>query len=501
MNEMARPTPSHGDATPGPTASWRAPLLALAAALAAWGVVFAPEVAAAVRVWESSTAYNHCWLILPIAAWLGWQRRARLAAIVPAPSLLAALAVLPLGLGWVLAERLGIMEGRQLAALAIAIAVVVAVLGLRFGRAMAGPLAYLVFLVPFGEFATPALQRITAKMIEFGLGFTGIPYYVDDIVIEIPAGTFLVAEACAGLRFLIAAIAFGALYALVMFRSPGRRLLVMVLSVVVPIVANGMRGFGLVMLGHYSGSAAAVDADHVLYGWVFFSIVLLLLILAGLPFRQDAAPPASLPPPRRPAVPRPAAAFGAMAVVVAGGAAAGPAALRALDAGGADAPSVLSVQLDAPPGCLAEPDGTRLRCGSLVVSARVVVFPARASWAAVVAERRRLAGGSDVDTTFRFVLPEGPAVWQARQSRSGGVTAVATWLDGRPAGEGLRDRATQAWNAASGGGALPVVAGVSLRVEAGASPGERAEREVLERVLAAQSGELVAQAVALSSRR
>uniref|UniRef100_UPI0018DF18D1 hypothetical protein n=1 Tax=Roseomonas rosulenta TaxID=2748667 RepID=UPI0018DF18D1 len=194
-------------------------------------------------------------------------------------------------------------------------------------------------------------------------------------------------------------------------------------------------------------------------------------------------------------------AFAAMAVVSAAGAAAGPAALRALDAGGAEAPTVLSVELEAPPGCLAEPDGTRLRCGSIIVTARVVVFPARASWAAVVAERRRLAAGSDVDTTFRIAQPDGAAVWQARQTRGEGTTAVATWLDGRPAGEGLRDRATHAWNAASGHGGLPVVAGVALRAEPGASPGERAEREVLERVLAAQSGDLVAQAIVLSSRR
>jgi hypothetical protein len=190
-----------------------------------------------------------------------------------------------------------------------------------------------------------------------------------------------------------------------------------------------------------------------------------------------------------------------MAVVVAGGAAAGPAALRALDAGGADAPSVLSVQLDAPPGCLAEPDGTRLRCGSLVVSARVVVFPARASWAMVVAERRRLASGSDVDTTFR-VAPTGGAVWwDVRQRRDGGATAVATWLDGRPAGEGLRDRAAQAWNAASGGAALPVVIGLAVQADDGGGANTRSERDLLERVLEAQTEGLVARAREMSRRR
>lgn len=85
-----------------PRGPWRAPLLALAVALAAWGALFAREVAAAVSVWDSSTAYNHCWLILPIAAWLAWQRRARLATIVPAPAPLVLLLLLPLGFGWLL---------------------------------------------------------------------------------------------------------------------------------------------------------------------------------------------------------------------------------------------------------------------------------------------------------------------------------------------------------------------------------------------------------------
>ncbi len=504
MNMIDRPTPGAALHTAiGPGRGWAVPLVALAVALAAWGALFAEEVVAAVAVWESSTAYNHCWLILPIALWLGWQRRARLAGLVPRPSAWMALLLAPLAFGWLLAERLGIMEGRQLAALAIAVTMTVAILGLRFGRAMAAPLGYLVFLVPFGAFSVPLLQRVTAGIIEFLLGFTGIPHYVDDIIIEIPAGTFLVAEACAGLRFLIATVAFGALYALVMFRSTRRRLVVMALSVAVPIVANGLRGFGLVLLGHYSGSAAAVDADNVLYGWVFFSIVLLLLILAGLPFREDAAVPAAAPVA---AFPPPAArgplAVALVAVLAMLGAAAGPGAAAALDRAGAEPPAVLAVALDPPEGCVAEAEGARLRCGTMVVTARVVVFPAGAKWSAVVAQRHRLAEGSDVDMTWRVTPPGGASAWDVRQSNDGsGARAVATWLDGRPAGEGLRDRARQAWNALRGGGALPVVAGIAIRSDPPDPTMVRRERDVLAQVLAAQAEELVARAVAVSSRR
>ena len=266
---------------------WTLPLAALVFGLIVLGSFFAEEAMAAIRVWQDSTAYNHCWLVLPVAGWLAWQRRNRLIGLSPAPSPGLALLALPAGLAWLAAERLGIMEGRQLAAMGMLWALVLSLLGWPICRAMAAPLAYLVFLVPFGAFTTPLLQEVTVWLIGLGLDLLGIPNYIDGLLIDVPAGTFEVAEACAGLRFMIAALAFGALYALTIFRSPGRRLAVMALALVVPVLANGLRAFGIVLLGQHLGSAEAAAVDHATYGWAFFSIVILLLVFAGLPFRED----------------------------------------------------------------------------------------------------------------------------------------------------------------------------------------------------------------------
>ena len=115
-------------------------------------------------------------------------------------------------------------------------------------------------------------------------------------MIEIPQGTFFVAEACAGLRFLVASIAFGCLYALVMYRSPVRRGLFILASIMVPVVANGFRGLGIVALGYMLNSTQAAAADHIIYGWVFFSFVILMLIVVGLPFREDIVSISSVQP-------------------------------------------------------------------------------------------------------------------------------------------------------------------------------------------------------------
>lgn len=475
---------------------WIWALTAFAVGLAVWGFVFAREIAAAVAIWDASATYNHCWLVLPIAIWLGWQRRDRLAGLRPEPLPAAALVALAGSAAWLVAERLGIMEGRQLTALGIFYALVLTVFGWRVCLAMAAPLSYLIFLVPFGSFLVPALQDLTAWMIVLGLRLFEIPHYVDALTIEIPAGVFLVAEACAGLRFIIASLAFGALYAFVMFRTPGRRVVVMVLALVVPVVANGIRALGIVLLGHYLGSAEAAAADHLIYGWVFFTFVILLLTVAGLPFRQDApVTPGPAPvvvmqrPLRGPKLVLSTALALAMGI-------AAPALAIALQRASGE-PQALPVALTPPPGCTVAAAGDALTCGGTTVVARVIAFPARATWSAVVAERLRLVGQDD--TALTFTAQEGGVPWRVRQSQDGsaGTTAAVVWLGGSPAGNGIRSRAIQGWTSLRGSGPTPVLA--ILAIEGAPAPPAgpearrpgaelRQETDVLRAVIEAQAG-------------
>ena len=152
-----------------------------------------------------------------------WDRRHNLAGVPIEPLPWVAFLTLPLGFAWLVAERLGIMEGRQLIAMTLVEVLFLAVLGWRMFRALAAPLLYLYFLVPFGAFITPQLQDFTTGFIYTGLGVLQIPYAGDGYMIQIPEGRFYVAEACAGLRFLIASIAFGTLYACLIYRSFTRR--------------------------------------------------------------------------------------------------------------------------------------------------------------------------------------------------------------------------------------------------------------------------------------
>src|SRR6185312_14254003 len=180
-----------------------------------------------------------------------------------------------------------------------------------------------------------------------------------------------------------------------------RRLIFIAVSIVVPVVANGFRALGIVWLGHLMGSAQAAAADHIIYGWIFFSIVILLLVVLGLPFRQDTLPAPStsrpVPPPPVPlALSLRAAGSLALCAVI------GPLLAGLLDR--AAASERVAVPEAGILGCRPEgatdgsgaapPGGALLRfsCDGGAILLRVAIFPPRAGPSEILAEQRRLTG-------------------------------------------------------------------------------------------------------------
>lgn len=295
-------------------------LMAGGAGLLAVAAIFALDAEAVLRavdVWSSSKTYNHCFLILPICAYLAWERRDVLRRVEPSPFPLALIGILPFAMAWLLARFVSVLEAQQFALMGMVQVALLAILGHRAYRAAMFPLLYALFLVPSGDFLVRPLQDFTAAFAVGMLKLTGVPVYSDGIIIEVPAGTFIVAEACAGLRFLVASIAYGVLFAGLMYGSWRKRLIFVAASIVVPVIANGFRAYGLIILAQLIDDQAAVDADHIVYGWGFFAAVTLLLTLVGVRFREDFTPPA--PPGRRdrPAAPGRFALTAAAAVVIA----------------------------------------------------------------------------------------------------------------------------------------------------------------------------------------
>jgi EpsI family protein len=175
---------------------------------------------------------------------------------------------------------------QQLAVVAMLDVLVFTVVGWRVTRVLLFPLCFLFFAVPFGEGLVRPLQDYTALFTVKALQLTGIPVYRDGWIIVIPSGVWEVAEACAGVRYVIPSVILGCLFSYCVFRSWRRRLGFILFCFFGAIVANGVRAYGIVMMAHLTDNRLAVGVDHLIAGWFFFSVVMFLLFWIGLRWRE-----------------------------------------------------------------------------------------------------------------------------------------------------------------------------------------------------------------------
>ena len=263
---------------------WAKHLRLLGLAVAVIIALFWKDGLAMLDAWWNVSTYNHCLLIAPIIFWLVQQRRDELVKIAPAIWAPGLLWIGAASVGWLLGEAAGVSFSRQLGLVMMLQGAVITLLGPKVVRGLIFPLFYSFFLVPFGEEFVPFLQTVTAKMSMLFLGWADIPAFIDGVFISTPTGYFEVAEACSGVKFLIAMIAYGALVSNLCFQSWQRRMLFMAAAVAVPIIANGIRAFGTIYIAHHTTTDFATGFDHIFYGWFFFAFVLVLVMAVGWPF-------------------------------------------------------------------------------------------------------------------------------------------------------------------------------------------------------------------------
>ena len=278
------------DSLPAAPSGWLLPAGLTVGVLLLLVAVFWPTFYSMAEVWERSETFAHGYLIFPISAWLVWRLRDELARLQPQPDLRGLIVLALAGVGWLLADAGSVNVAAQFAFITLLIAAVWTLLGWQVFRALLFPLMFLFFAVPVGEFLIQPLMGVTADFTVAMLQFTGIPVYREGTFFSIPSGDWSVVEGCSGLRYLIASITLGVLYAYLTFRSWQRRVLFTLAAMVVPVFANSGRAYMIVMIAHLSDMKLALGVDHYIYGWVFFGIVMLLLFWIGSFWRQDEEP-------------------------------------------------------------------------------------------------------------------------------------------------------------------------------------------------------------------
>ncbi len=244
-----------------------------------------------VDIWWRSETFAHGLLVLPICAWLIWTRREYLVGVSVCPNPWMVVPVALAGLAWLLGQMANVNALSHAALAFLIIGCIVGLIGLRAARELSFPLGFLLFGVPIGEFLMPVLMHYTAEFTVFALRASGIPVYQEGLFFVIPSGRWSVVEACSGLRYLIASLMVGTLFAYLNYNGWRKRWIFVIVAIAVPIIANWLRAYFIVMLGHLTDNRLAAGVDHLIYGWVFFGAIILLMFWVGSFWRDPIETP------------------------------------------------------------------------------------------------------------------------------------------------------------------------------------------------------------------
>jgi exosortase len=153
--------------------------------------------------------------------------------------------------------------------------------GLRAARMALFPLLFLFLMVPIPDFLLDriifGLQAGSADVSHMVFELVGVPVLRTGFIFTLPGVTIEVAKECSGIRSSLALIIAGLLAGHLFLRSPWTRAALLLASLPLLIVKNGIRIVTLVLLSVYVDPGFLSGSLHHQGGTVFFLVALALL--------------------------------------------------------------------------------------------------------------------------------------------------------------------------------------------------------------------------------
>ncbi|MDX1517339.1 MAG: EpsI family protein [Woeseiaceae bacterium] len=241
-------------------------------------------------LWQTSD-HRHGILVFPISAFLIWQLRHEFAEVRLHVEARGLLLVAVAAAGWILARLAGIQVAEHVFAITLIPAAIWVFAGWQVLRKIFFPVLFLYFATPFGEALVPALMLVTADMSTALLEISGIPHFRDGQYISLPGGEFVVADVCAGLRYLSTGVMIALLYGHLTYERVGKQLLLAACTAVTLILANGLRAWIVMAVASATEMRYLGGRDHIYFGWLLFGIVMMLIMWVGARYADKGPSP------------------------------------------------------------------------------------------------------------------------------------------------------------------------------------------------------------------
>jgi len=246
-------------------------------------LIYSPALLHLSEFWWNSEEYGHGILLVSIAIYTIWQRRAAIEACQPGVHS-AGLALLVVSLLLYVAGVVADIYVAQYYAFVLSItAISFFIGGARLLRPMLFPISLIFFSIPLpyllNKLLTQKLQLLSSDIGVYFIRLMGMSVQQDGNIIDMGSFVMLVEEACSGLRYLLPLMGIGWIAAYSYRGSYLHRFLIFVVTIPITVIMNSIRIAVTGLIIKYFGDGAADGFLHAFEGWVVFCFACFLLYL------------------------------------------------------------------------------------------------------------------------------------------------------------------------------------------------------------------------------
>ena len=257
----------------------------LAIILACLAVLYSRVVQGLVSDWINLPDFSHGFLIPIVSFYFVYERRKQFSDLSPSSNWLG-LGLIIFGIALLLLGNLATEYfTMRFSMLVVFGGIILFLLGNDFFKTLLFPIIFLIFMIPIPSILmdriTFPMQLFASKVAANTLYLIGIPVLREGNVMLLANTSLEVAEACSGIRSLISLLALSIVFAYLSQKETWKRILLVLSTFPIAIIANAARVSGTGILAHYYGDSVAQGFFHGFSGWILFVVAFVCLFLLG----------------------------------------------------------------------------------------------------------------------------------------------------------------------------------------------------------------------------
>jgi exosortase A len=253
--------------------------------IACMALLYGSVIKGLVSDWIHLPDFSHGFLIPIVSFYFVYERRKQLTTLLPSGQWT--------GLGLIIFGILLLLLGNlateyftmRFSMLVVFGGVVLFLLGNEFFKTLLFPIVFLIFMIPIPSILmdriTFPMQLFASKVAARSLFLIGIPVLREGNMMILANTSLEVAEACSGIRSLISLLALAVVFAYLSQKETWKRVLLVLSTFPIAIIANVARVSGTGILAHHYGDRVAQGFFHGFSGWILFVVAFACLFGVG----------------------------------------------------------------------------------------------------------------------------------------------------------------------------------------------------------------------------